>query len=137
MSWLVWSVSAKIHGGFSVTYTDMIEFDGPHLPGDEGSMITSEKHALIGLDVAGDENRTFAIKASRVTAALGLDLIRLSDGGWRAVHMWSYFNKFSDNCRVSLCPRRNVLLRKRSLLGLPKDQATREGKKALRVSGLG
>ena len=91
-------------GGFSVTYSDMIEYGGPHLPGDEGSIITSKENALIGLDVAGDEKRTFVIKARRVLEALNLEMIKFSDSGWRTLHTCGYFKKFCDSCKVSLYP---------------------------------
>jgi hypothetical protein len=89
-------------GGFSVTYEDMITFSGPHLPGDEGSVITSKDGHLVGLDVAGDEKRTFAIKASRVMKALNLELVKLSESGRRFLSASGYYKKFCDNCRVSL-----------------------------------
>jgi hypothetical protein len=91
-------------GGFSVTYSDMIESGCPHLPGDEGSIVTSAKHELIGLAVAGDEKRTFIIKARRAMQALSLDIIKFSESGWRMVHRCGYVKKFCDSCRVSLYP---------------------------------
>jgi len=91
-------------GGFSVTYSDMIEGNCPHLAGDEGSIITSDKHALIGLAVAGGEKRTFIMKARRVMEALKLEMIKFSDSGWKMLHTCGYFRKFCDSCKIALYP---------------------------------
>lgn len=61
--------------GFNVQYEDMIVTTHPFLPGDAGSYLTNSKNRLAALTVAGNKDRTFAIKIQRVLEALELELI--------------------------------------------------------------
>jgi hypothetical protein len=102
---LDWSLEVELpDGGFNATFSDLIETTIPHLPGDEGSIITSTDRQLIGIAITGDESRTYAIPASRVLKSLNLDLIKLDDRAWKMLHGAGYARKFCDSCKVSLYP---------------------------------